>query len=182
MKELIPEFFYLPEIFNLYKELGCVDLPPWAESPEHFIRLHRMALESDLVSCQLHQWIDLIFGYKQRGPEAVRAVNVFYYLTYEGNIDLSSVADPALRDAIETQIRHFGQTPSQLTTEPHPPRSSALHVSPLMFSPVMDEVCMSVKFPFNASIDHIAVCAAHNAAASIWSSVVTINSHHQYGM
>lgn len=46
-------------------------LPPWAKSAEHFVMMHRQALESDLVSCQLNQWIDLIFGYKQRGPEAV---------------------------------------------------------------------------------------------------------------
>ena len=45
----------------------------------------------ELVSCQLHQWLDLIFGYKQRGPEAQRATNVFYYLTYEGALDLASV-------------------------------------------------------------------------------------------
>jgi hypothetical protein len=182
VKELIPEFFYLPEILNGTNQLEDVELPPWADSPEHFVRLHRMALESDLVSCQLHQWIDLIFGYKQRGPEAVRAVNVFYYLTYEGNTDLSSVSDPALREAIESQIRHFGQTPCQLSSEPHPPRSSALHVSPLMFSPVMDEVCMSVKFPFNAAVTHIASCASHNTTPNTASSIVTINSHQQYSL
>lgn len=191
VKELIPELFYLPEVLTGTEpenvcRLEPTELPKWADSPEHFIRLHRMALESDLVSCQLHQWIDLIFGYKQRGPEAIRAVNVFYYLTYEGNVDLSQISgnDPNLKEAIEAQIRHFGQTPSQLTTEPHPPRSSALHVSPLMFSPVMDEVCMSVKFPFNAAIVNISACASHNTsasvAASIPSTIVTINTAQNY--
>lgn len=52
-------------------EVNNVMLPPWAKNAEHFVRIHRQALESDLVSCQLNQWIDLIFGYKQRGPEAV---------------------------------------------------------------------------------------------------------------
>lgn len=191
VKELIPELFYLPEVLTGTEpeSVRCmkpVELPKWADSPEHFVRLHRMALESELVSCQLHQWIDLIFGYKQRGPEAIRAVNVFYYLTYEGNVDLSQIScnDPGLKEAIEAQIRHFGQTPSQLTTEPHPPKSSALHVSPLMFSPVMDEVCMSVKFPFNAAIVNISACASHNTSASTASSIpsmiVTINSAQNY--
>lgn len=60
--------------------------------------LHLQALESEFVSCQLHQWIDLIFGYKQQGPEATRALNVFYYLTYEGAVNLSSINDPMLRE------------------------------------------------------------------------------------
>ena len=41
-----------------------------------------------------------------------------------------------MREAIENQIGHFGQTPSQLLMEPHPPRSSALHLSPMMFTPM----------------------------------------------
>lgn len=32
------------------------------------------------------------------GPEAVRATNVFYYLTYEGNINLEAISDPILRE------------------------------------------------------------------------------------
>lgn len=80
------------------------------------------------MSCQLNQWIDLIFGYKQRGPEAVRATNVFYYLTYENALDLSTVDDTVMRRALENQIKSFGQTPAQLLTEPHPPRQSIMTV------------------------------------------------------
>ena len=49
-------------------QVGDVFLPPWAKgSAREFIRKHREALESDFVSENLHHWIDLIFGYKQRG-------------------------------------------------------------------------------------------------------------------
>ncbi len=50
-------------------EVGDVELPPWASSPTEFVRVNRQALESEFVSCQIHQWIDLIFGYKQRGGQ-----------------------------------------------------------------------------------------------------------------
>nr|XP_033480857.1 lipopolysaccharide-responsive and beige-like anchor protein isoform X2 [Epinephelus lanceolatus] len=168
VKELIPEFYYLPEMFvnaNDYT-LGVmedgtvvsnVELPPWAKSPEEFVRINRLALESEFVSCQLHQWIDLIFGYKQQGPEATRALNVFYYLTYEGAVNLSSISDPMLREAVESQIRSFGQTPCQLLIEPHPPRSSAMQVTPLMFTEQMQQdVIMVLKFPSNSPVTHVA--------------------------
>ncbi len=51
------------------KKVSDVELPPWAAGPNEFVRINRQALESEFVSCQIHQWIDLIFGYKQRGAK-----------------------------------------------------------------------------------------------------------------
>ncbi|KAF6774933.1 hypothetical protein AHF37_05552 [Paragonimus kellicotti] len=133
-KELIPEFFYLPDFltnndgfdFGRFHNDGVsideVELPAWASSPEDFIRKHRAALESDYVSAHLHEWIDLIFGYKQFGPAAVEALNVFYYATYEGAVDLDKIPDPLEREAMESMINNFGQTPCQLLKKPHPRR------------------------------------------------------------
>lgn len=78
MQEMIPEMYYLPEAFlnnNKFKfgtredqrKVDDVELPPWAHSPEEFVRISREALESEIVSGQLHEWIDLVFGYKQHG-------------------------------------------------------------------------------------------------------------------
>lgn len=190
VKELVPEWYFLPEMFynsSSYRlgtredgvTVNDVELPPWAKSPEEFVRVNRMALESEFVSCQLHQWIDLIFGYKQRGPEAVRATNVFYYLTYEGSVELESISDPIMREAIENQIRNFGQTPSQLLMEPHPPRSSAMHLSPMMFSAIPDDVCMTMKFHLNSPIIHI---SANTYPQLPMPSVVTVTAGHQFAV
>ncbi|XP_034030839.1 neurobeachin-like protein 2 isoform X2 [Thalassophryne amazonica] len=141
VKELIPEFFYFPEFlenmngFDLghlqisQDEVTDVLLPRWASSREDFIRQHRKALECEHVSSHLHEWIDLIFGYKQRGQEAVNALNVFYYCTYEGAVDLDAIANETERKALEGIISNFGQTPCQLLKEPHPPRMSAENTS-----------------------------------------------------
>jgi hypothetical protein len=58
------------------KKVGDVKLPKWAKGePALFLETMRKALESSYVSSHLHLWIDLIFGYKQRGDEAIKACN-----------------------------------------------------------------------------------------------------------
>ncbi|XP_033626549.1 protein FAN-like [Asterias rubens] len=143
VKELIPEF-YQPEMADFLinrtglnlgiqqdgSKVNRVELPPWAEDEVDFCRKCREALECDYVSQNLHHWIDLIFGYKQRGQEAEKADNVFYYLTYEGAVDLDSIKDLNERASVKVQIMEFGQTPKQLLTKPHPSRfASALPVA-----------------------------------------------------
>ena len=130
VKELIPEFYTSPEFllntdsFPLGKRqdgkiVDNVELPPWAANAHEFVRINALALESEYVSQNLHKWIDLVFGFKQRGQEAEHSHNLFYYLTYEGAVDLDSIEDPLERAATEAQIAHFGQTPSQLLRKPH---------------------------------------------------------------
>lgn len=90
MQELIPEFYdtnakgdFLLNNYHIDFGQRCdgtpvnnVRLPEWAQnSPELFVQKLREALESDLVSQNLHHWIDLIFGYKQRGEEAIKYNN-----------------------------------------------------------------------------------------------------------
>jgi hypothetical protein len=134
LKELIPEFFtgdgdWLSNSENLdlgHRQTGervnDVELPPWAKNPRDFIRKHAIALESDYVSKNLNKWIDLIFGYKQQGKAAVDADNLYYYLTYEGSVDLEQITNAVERNAYEMQIQEFGQTPKQLFVGPHPSR------------------------------------------------------------
>lgn len=86
-----------------------VKLPLWCKNnPYLFIVIHRKALESDSVSRDINHWIDLIFGYKQRGEEAIKNLNTYYYLTYENALDLDTITDPKEKISIESQIIHFG--------------------------------------------------------------------------
>lgn len=74
VKELTPEWYCNPSFLrnaNNFKlgmsqdgdKLGDVELPPWANgSPEKFVEVLRCALESDICTSMLPDWIDLIFG------------------------------------------------------------------------------------------------------------------------
>ncbi|KAK8801188.1 hypothetical protein WA158_001958 [Blastocystis sp. Blastoise] len=141
-KELTPEFYYNKDIYINKNNLPLgilrqddsqtgtaindVILPPYASSPTEFVKIMRRALESEFVSESLPSWIDLIFGYKQRGQAAEDAGNVYYYLTYEGSVDITTIEDENSRESLIQQILHYGQCPSQLFTTPHEARDRAI--------------------------------------------------------
>ena len=89
------------------------------------VSLDVQALESDFVSRNLHKWIDLVFGFKQRGRDAVESLNTFVHVTYEGAVDLDTIEDPVVRESTLAQIHNFGQTPSRLEKVPFPSRNVA---------------------------------------------------------
>lgn len=137
VRELIPEFFYMPEfLMNLNgydfgvgqtgQTVGDVLLPPWAKgSARVFVQKHREALECDYVSARLHNWIDLVFGAKQLGMAAVENTNVFHNLSYHGSVNVDSITDDVERAAAVGIIHNFGQTPRQVFTRPHQVRGAA---------------------------------------------------------
>jgi beige protein homolog 1 len=140
VRELTPEFFYLSEFLvnvnnydfgarqNSNRSISSVELPPWAKGdPKIFIAKHREALESPYVSRNLHRWIDLVFGHKQKGEAALEAVNVFHHLSYQGAKDLDSITDPVERLATIGIIHNFGQTPYQVFQKAHPAREEIRH-------------------------------------------------------
>ncbi len=53
----------------------------------------RKQIESEYVSHNINNWIDLIYGYKQRGEAAIKECNIYYPLTYEYSIDLTKITD-----------------------------------------------------------------------------------------
>ncbi|XP_047459291.1 WD repeat- and FYVE domain-containing protein 4 isoform X2 [Mugil cephalus] len=136
VRELIPEFFYLPDFLLNSNHiqlgrmedgtaLGDVELPPWAKGdPQEFIRVHREALESEYVNSHIHLWIDLIFGFRQQGPAAVESVNTFHPYFYAQS-SRQHAKDPVIKSTILGYVSNFGQVPKQLFTKPHPPRSGS---------------------------------------------------------
>ena len=129
IKELIPQLYCVPAMFSNPNnlplkartdghELSEVALPPWAKSSFDFVWKMRAALESLNVRQAISDWIDLVFGYKQRGQAAVEASNLFLPLSY-GFTEV-----PPTQSDLDV-INNFGQCPQQIFQQTPQPKSSA---------------------------------------------------------
>ena len=162
-KELIPEFFYFPEIFINRADLKLgvrqcktcvkdVELPNWASNdPRLFVLKHRQALESPFVSKNIHKWLDLIFGCKQRDEGAVNAFNVFDRRLYSF-YDISEFEKLVQVKMLE----HTGQVPKQLMPHrPFPSRDYTLTRMPIGILPVGISGTTSRKSPVTSFLNNI---------------------------
>ena len=123
VRELIPEFFYLPEMFlNINKlNMGILEngkevndvITPCNNNPYDFVMIMKSVLENNKISYSLQNWIDLIFGSKSKGKEAELANNIFTEASYQENIDLNKV------DNKESYLRlvEFGLIPNQIMSK-----------------------------------------------------------------
>jgi hypothetical protein len=142
-KELIPEFFYLPDMFANYNKCWfgtkrteeelpvdatqCsvrVDqtiFPAWAQSHHHFVQMNALALESRQVSFSLDKWIDLVFGHKQQDA---RCYNRFKDICDEASFNqrLSEMNEQNV-----AEVQDFGSNPMQLFRDKHPSRDATAY-------------------------------------------------------
>ena len=120
VRELIPEFFYLPEMFLNINELNLGNLEdgtivedvltPCENNPYDFIMTMKNVLESEKVSYNLQNWVDLIFGYKARGKDAETSHNLFTEASYQENINFKKIEN---KESMLRQVE-FGLIPNQV--------------------------------------------------------------------
>ena len=127
LRELIPEFFYLPELFINKNNLDLkiknkknknksndVTCPNWANNNNYiFITKLKTFLESEEVNKTINKWFDLIFGYKQKGKEAENAFNLFIPSSYD-NFDIEKEALTPDQKIYFLRLTEFGLTPHQI--------------------------------------------------------------------
>ena len=128
IRELIPEFFILPEMFlnnnnfNLSQDkldsegkkivINDVELPPWSNnmSTKFVIKMKKNLEKNNL---KINKWVDLIFGYLQKGEKAEENNNLFMQNTYENIVKIENIKDEDEKNAL-MRLVEVGVTPIQL--------------------------------------------------------------------
>ena len=141
-KELVPEFYYLPDMFvnsNKYSygiklpdedlleyvddrqlkvRVDNVILPKWAGNQHYFVKYNATALESTYASTNLNNWIDIVFGCNQQDPKFYNQFKPFCDEEFiNKNIDTMMQSQFA-------EIQEFGSNPIKLFSEKHPAKDA----------------------------------------------------------
>ena len=128
IRELIPEFYTLPEMFlnknnfNLTQNkldseskeifVNDVELPSWSNNQSYiFTSELRKNLEKNEL--KINKWIDLIFGCIQRGEKAEVHHNIFMAQSYENMVKIENIADIDQRNSLMGLVE-VGITPKQI--------------------------------------------------------------------
>jgi hypothetical protein len=129
-QELVPELFNIPEaLININKfyfgissngsNISNVYLPPWAShSPRLFCRIMKKSLECQYVSMHINEWIDLIFGFRQKGSEAEKCYNVLRKVCSSFQPKRYYENENTLEQKIN-ELCELGINPIQLFNSPH---------------------------------------------------------------
>ena len=96
-------------------------MPNWSKNdPRKFALILKKLLESERISNKLNCWIDLIFGYKQTGTYAIKALNIFRNACY--TFTKSEFEKIEKNNELETYMyekEELGCVGRQLFTKPH---------------------------------------------------------------
>lgn len=128
IRELIPEFYSLPEMMlnknnlNLTQDkldsegkeiiINNVELPLWCNNLSYYFTSElRKTLETNEL--KINKWIDLIFGYLQRGEKAEEHHNLFMAQSYENMVKIENITDEEERNAL-MRLVEVGITPKQI--------------------------------------------------------------------
>ena len=130
LRELIPEFFYLPEMFLNINDINLGKLEndslvynvttPCKNNAYSFIEIMKRIFENGTMSTIINNWVDLIFGYKAKGKEAENAKNVFMEESYQESIDLKNIDID--KKIVYLKRVEFGLIPSQVFIKECPKR------------------------------------------------------------
>jgi WD40 repeat protein len=136
LRELIPEFFYLPEMFLNINDINLGKLEndslvynvitPCNNNAYSFTEIMKRTFENEKLSSIINNWIDLIFGNKAKGKEAENAKNVFLEESYQENIDLKTIDID--KKIIYLKRVEFGLIPSQVMSKECPKRDKKKEV------------------------------------------------------
>ena len=130
VRELIPEFYFLPEFLENNNNLDLtqgkvnsenqlilineVELPSWANNNSaNFVFILRRYLESNNINNNINKWIDLIFGCTQKGEKAEEKHNIFKAHTYDKMVKIENIANIDTRNSLMRQYE-MGVTPFQI--------------------------------------------------------------------